>query len=558
MDTNSASAWNRHPNPMLKREKWCSLNGEWLLNGQGIQVPFPPQSDLSGYAGDPGDGMLYEKRFVLPEGFDQSRVILHFGAVDQIAKVYLNGVYIGAHEGGYLPFSFDITDVLHHDGENCLRVEATDALDHTYPYGKQTRKRGGMWYTPVSGIWQSVWLENVPDQYIRRLAVTPDLGGVEIEAEGVAAFDVQVSLGNGEVLEKHIEGRGRIDICESGHAPQLWTPENPHLYTMKVTAGEDHAESYFALRTVSIEDKNGVQRVCLNGKPIFMHGVLDQGYFPEGIYLPGEEAEYERDILRMKGLGINLLRKHIKIEPACFYEACDRLGMLVMQDMVNNGDYSFIRDTALPTIGFKRRRDDRADIDSPRCRMFIRHMEETVRHLYNHPSIVAYTIFNEGWGQFHSDAMYRRLKKLDGTRLVDSTSGWFAQQENDFDSEHIYFRVIDLKPGKRPLLVSECGGYTLAVSGHCFSSRRYGYGACRDGAELTGRIENMYRRMILPAIKDGLCGCIYTQLSDVEDEVNGLYTYDRKVCKVDTDRMLRLAEEMHGAIEVYGRNSTDR
>ena len=245
----------------------------------------------------------------------------------------------------------------------------------------------------------------------------------------------------------------------------------------------------------------------------------------------------------MKELGFNLLRKHIKVEPDYFYYTCDRLGMLVMQDMVNNGPYSFLFDTALPTIGMKKRKDTKGGIQGKRKEFFIRHSKETIAHLYNHPSIVAYTIFNEGWGQFQSDALYDMVKEWDVTRLVESTSGWFAQKKNDFDSEHIYFRVIPLSPGKRPLFVSECGGYTMSVKEHMYSRyASYGYGTCENEEALTEQIAYMYENMILPFIKDGVCGCIYTQLSDVEDEINGLYTYDRRVCKVNKDKMRKLAD----------------
>lgn len=551
------SSWHKHPNPQVKRDKWYSLNGTWSLNGEPVKVPFPPQSELSGYKGSIYDNMTYERSFTLPDNFDMPRVLLNFGAVDQIARVWLNDVLLGSHEGGYLPFSFDITDVVKRDEENILRVEITDKLSHIYAYGKQRKKRGGMWYTPISGIWQSVWLENVPENHIKNIKITPDLKGVNIDVEGVAdSFDVLVKLDDGEALKTHIDGNsGRIELDGvvladgSKYVPKLWTPEQPYLYPMTVISGEDRVESYFALRTISIEKRKGIQRVCLNGEPIFLHGVLDQGYFCDGIYLPACEEEYEQDILRMKELGYNLLRKHIKIEPPCFYEACDRLGMLVMQDMVNNGSYNFIRDTALPTIGFKKKRDDRGSIEKLRRKMFINHTKDTINHLYNHPSIVAYTIFNEGWGQFHSDKLYHMVKEWDSTRLVDSTSGWFAQQENDFDSEHIYFKVISLTPKERPLFVTECGGYSLAIPEHCYSkSKQYGYGACENSEMLTDKIEEMYRKMILPVIPKGLCGCIYTQLSDVEDEINGLYTYDRKVCKVEKERMKKLAEEMKEAV----------
>ena len=317
---------------------------------------------------------------------------------------------------------------------------------------------------------------------------------------------------------------------------------------MTITGGKDKVETYFALRTIEIRNVNGINRVCLNGEPIFLHGVLDQGYFPEGIYLPAEEKEYDRDILRMKELGINFLRKHIKVEPDYFYYACDNLGMLVMQDMVNSGPYSFVGDTALPTFGFKTR-GDKNGTSGKRKEFFRAHVENTIEEVYNHPSIVAYTIFNEGWGQFHSDEMYEFVKTLDSTRLADSTSGWFAQEKNDFDSEHIYFKAIEVEPKERPMFLSECGGYSMAVEGHYYSKyNTYGYGGSDDSKKLTDDILSLYDIMVLPAAPKGMCGCIYTQLSDVEDEINGLYTYDRKVCKVDKERMLEMSKKLQEAV----------
>ena len=533
-DPVSHTPWSDHPRPQMKREAWLSLDGVWQLNGKPIAVPFPPQSELSGYKGEIGDVLRYETTFTVPEHLRGQRLLLHFGAVDQISEVTLNGRFLSRHEGGYLPFEFDITDIVT-DGENQLQVKAIDSLSHYYPYGKQTNKPEGMWYTPVSGIWQTVWLEKVPETYIRSITVTPDLTGVDVTVEGVSSFTATV-----EGREYSFEGNtGRIEV----ENPRLWTPETPWLYDLTVTAGEDCVESYFALRTISIEEKNGVNRLCLNGKPIFLHGVLDQGYFPDGIFLPADPKEFERDVLRMKELGMNMLRKHIKIEPEYFYYACDRFGMLVIQDMVNNGGYNFMRDTALPTFGMKRRRDDRKPL-SDHQRFFLRHSEDTLRHLYNHPCVVMYTIFNEGWGQFRSDEAYDRLKSVDPTRLYDSTSGWFAQKRSDFDSEHIYFRTADLKPKKRPMLLSECGGYTLDTAGRTDGKKNYGYGKCKDSSELTLRIVHMYREMVIPSISAGLCGCVYTQLSDVEGEINGLYTYDRKTCKVDKKAMLALADEL--------------
>ena len=551
------NAWQTYyPRPQMRRGSFLSLCDEgWLLQGRPIRVPFPPQSPLSGYDGPIGDQLHYEKRFTLPEGFCGAgeRVMLHMGAVDQLAGVKVNGVRVAYHEGGYLPFSADVTDALL-AGENLLEVEAVDRLDRDIPYGKQSKKPGGMWYTPVSGIWQSVWLEAVPLKAIRSLSITPDLRGIDLQVESDAPHcEVIVRFEGQEVVRASfaITGRAqRIVIPEEKR--HLWTPETPHLYEMTIRAGLDEVESYFALRTVEIRaDANGVRSVCLNGQPVFLNGVLDQGYFPGGIFLPDTPEEFERDVLRMKALGFNLLRKHVKIEPECFYHACDRLGMLVMQDMVSGGPYSWLMDTALPTIGFK------YTPHLPLSRRWKSYFEQqavqTVRHLYNHPCVISYTIFNEGWGEFEPERLYHLLRGMDDSRFYDVASGWFEPRETDVDSRHVYFRNKRLKPGKRPMLLSECGGYARPVPGHLWKPEAsYGYGKTDTEEQLTDAIALMYGEMVLPAIPGGLCGVIYTQLSDVEEEINGLYTYDRQVCKVDAEKMRLIMQE---AEETLARNS---
>ena len=547
--------WNRYyPRPQLRRGSFFPLNGEWTLDGRPIHIPWPPQAPLSGWEGDVGDVLRYETMFTLPDGFlpADRRAVLHFGAVDQVAQVWVNGVGVARHEGGYLPFSADVTDALR-PGENRLSVKAVDTLSHDYPYGKQHRCPHGMWYTPVSGIWQSVWLEAVPAKgAVASVRLTPDLAGVTVEVDaGGADYNLAVPLEGGKMLTAAGSSGSplRLDIPE----PRLWTPDSPYLYTLVIATATDQVESYFALRTVSTQEIGGHTRLCLNGEPVFLHGVLDQGYFQDGLFLPGSPEEYERDVARMKELGFNALRKHVKVEPEAFYYACDRLGMLVIQDMVNSGEYRYVRDTVIPTLLSKKRRDLGVGGGEKRKAFFERHCLDTVAHLQNHPCIIGWTIFNEGWGQYDSDRIYRLLKPADPTRFFISTSGWFAQDESDAQSEHVYFnsRVLEgNRPGKF-LLLSECGGFSRRVEGHVARERKnYGYGEqARTGAELEARILTLYGGMVLPSIPNGLCGCVYTQLSDVEGETNGLYTYDRQVRKVRPEAMRKAALEIKRALE---------
>ena len=537
-----------YPRPQLVREKWLSLDGEWTFsvkktNEAGmppkpkkINVPFCPESMLSGLnrITRADELMLYGRSFTIPEEWKDMRLILHVGAVDQTAKVYIDGKYVGAHEGGYLPFSFDVTDQLNEDDLHSVIIEARDSLDHKYPWGKQKYKNGGMWYTPVSGIWKSVWLEPVPEEHITSLKIDTGLDWVEIKVFGVSEGTVELSGKTYELKDMTIEGRCcaslHIDIDE----PKLWTPEEPNLYDFTITSGDDTICSYFALRTLTIEDIGGCTRLCLNGIPYFFNGVLDQGYWHDGIYTPSSPDKFAEDITAMKSLGYNTLRKHIKVEHELFYYECDRLGMVVFQDMVNNSDYSFLHDSVLPTIG-RNKVDDKDLNDDPENRMiFLKSMEETVKTLYNHPSICYWTIFNEGWGQFDADAVYDKLKELDSSRFVDSTSGWFWQSKSDVDSYHVYFKKADLNMGSRPLVLSEFGGYACKLPGYYYGGRReYGYRKCVDRAALQRDIHRLYKEEIEPLQKKGLSAAIYTQLSDVEDETNGLLTYDREIKKVE-------------------------
>ena len=547
----TGTPWTCYPRPQMKRESYLNLNGEWDLQvdyePQGrIRVPFCPESALSGIEKhfDEGSILCYRRSFRLPQGFNRGRVLLHIGAADQQADVYLNGRPIGYHEGGYNAFSFDITDCLAE--ENILQICCFDDLtNQAYPYGKQVlpEKRGGMWYTPVSGIWQTVWLESVPETYIEKLHIENRGYGVTISVEPALEGTVTVAGLGSFVLEK-----GSVTILPEN--PRLWSPEDPYLYPFTLEAGEDRIESYFAIRSLEVKKVGKYQRLCLNGEPYFFHGLLDQGYWPDGLFTPAAPECYADDILAMKKLGFNTLRKHIKVEPEEFYYQCDKLGMIVWQDMVNNGDYNFLRDTALPTVGIQRIPDRKLHSDETARRRFLTGMEATVEQLKNHPCICYWTIFNEAWGQFDSDTVYEQFKKLDDTRFVDSTSGWFRQKKSDVDSRHVYFRRVRLRGnGEKPLVLSEFGGKTHKVEGHVFNpDKSYGYGGCETPEALNEAVAKLYLEEVVPSAKAGLCAAIYTQVSDVEDEINGLVTYDRKVEKLDPEKLLPLAEALQKAV----------
>ena len=538
--------WNSYPRPQMRRKEWLCLNGIWDYESGGVhgavRVPFCPESLLSGVTEAPviGQEMLYRRSFSVPEAWSGRRIMLHFGAVMRDTSVLINGQLLCRHENGYLPFSVDITGALRPDGnELCIRV--INDLDPRYPWGKQTVKRGGMWYTPCSGIWQTVWLEPVPEACVRSLQIDCGSDWVSIRADGIREGAVLL-----DGREYPLSG-GAVRI--SIPSPHLWSPEDPHLYPFTLIAGEDRVESYFALRSLTSESFNGIPRLCLNGKPYFFNALLDQGYWSDGLYTPSGPQGFEKDILAMKSLGYNTLRKHIKIEPEQFYYDCDRLGMIVFQDMVNNGDYRYLRDTVLPTVRLKRRSDRRLHPDAESRRIFLSAMEETVRHLRNHPCICLWTIFNEGWGQFCADDAFRRLKALDPGRFVDSTSGWFHQKATDVDSQHIYFGRLRLGRQKRlPQLLSEFGGYVWKIPEHSFNTKKtYGYRIYKTRADFVRGIRALYASLV-PLARQGLCGAVYTQVSDVEDETNGLFTFDRAVLKLRPEELNIMASGLQDAV----------
>ena len=546
-----------YPRPQMKRNSYIFLCGAWDLAVEKkgvvesigeVTVPFSPETRLSGVNRtlQKNEQYIYEKAFELSEDIVRERTLLHFGAVDQIAEVWLNGTYLGEHIGGYLPFTFDVSGIAV-VGTNILRVRVTDNLDIELAYGKQRKKRGGMWYTPISGIWQAVWLEGVPERYISSLRITPSLSSVKIDTVGGEKDKtVTLHLPEGDKVYTYAGDSITIEV----ENPILWSPENPYLYTFTLTDGKDSINSYFALRTVEVKTVGDKPYICLNGKPYFFHGLLDQGYYSDGIYTPATPEGYRYDIAKMKELGFNMLRKHIKIEPDVFYYECDKQGMIVFQDMLNSGHYSFIFDTALPTAGW--RRGFFHTVSARRRADFEGGSRALMDLLYNHPCVCYYTIFNEGWGQyFGASKVYDEFKAYDPTRIFDTASGWFKVPRSDVQSEHIYFRRVQFKREGLPLVLSEFGGYSCKIEGHSFNlDQNYGYTTHPSTESFSNELERLYFEEVLPTVKnDGLCAAVLTQVSDVEDETNGLVTYDRQVCKVETNRMQAMAKKLQEAFD---------
>ena len=548
-----------HPRPQLRRETWMDLNGKWDFAVQAdekkpeafdrtILVPYCPESALSGIHNHfPEGSFLFYRRYVrLPEAAAGHRILLHMGAADQALTCYVNGVEIGSHTGGYTAFTMDITRAVREENEILLRVR-DDLTDTAFPRGKQSLTPGGMWYTPVSGIWQSVWLEWVPETYIQSLDIRADMTEAVLDTGDASLSGTVTVMAPEENVTLPLTGGRAVFRPET---PRLWSPEDPYLYEFEITTGADRVSGYFALRSWDIRNVDGIPRLCVNGKPRFFHGLLDQGYWPDGIYTPPSPDCYRQEILAMKRMGFNTLRTHIKVEPEEFYYQCDKLGMFVFQDMVSNGDYSYLKDTILPTLGFQRKNDRRAHPDKRSRQMFLDNMKAQVLQLKNHPCIAMWTIFNEGWGQFDATAAYHTLKALDDSRFVCSCSGWFRSGESDVFSRHIYFgQWHHLKRTDKPLVLTEFGGICLAVDGHLYNpDKSYGYQSSKDSEDYRKKLLTLYRKHILPAIPKGLCAAIYTQVSDVEEEINGLLTYDRQVTKPDAEEMRCLSDALYTAV----------
>ena len=552
---------SEYPRPQLYRESYISLNGEWeykfskerdipnpnFYDGK-IIVPFSPETILSGVGRtlQPFEYLFYKLEFSLPKGFVKDKVILHFTAVDQIAEVYLNGKYVGGHVGGFLPFEFDIKP--HLEEKNILIVRVQDFTDTAYySRGKQKLEHGGIWYTPQSGIYMPVWLESVSEKYVEEVKFTPDIDKEEIIINIKSKAEEAII---------HIFGMDRPITCnKDNHIKvkdmRLWSPEDPYLYFVRISIdGYDEVTSYFAMRKFSVmKDENNIPRLALNNKPLFMKGVLDQGYYKDGLLTPSSYENYIKDIEFAKSLGFNTIRKHIKIEIPRWYFECDKRGVIVWQDFVNGGtSYNWFFIT-LPLF-LNRHVDDHkykkyGRLDEIGREETIQEFKDTIKYLYNCPCIGLWTIFNEGWGQFDSKPIYEELMKIDNTRIYDHASGWYDQKITDVRSFHIYFRGF--KPPKhenRCITLSEFGGLVLPIEGHVIKGNSV-YTKYDSKEEFIKAYEKMINRDVVNNIPKGLSASIYTQLTDVEEETNGFITFDREIVKVEPEIIKAINDKIH-------------
>ncbi len=575
------TAWREYPRPSLARPGYQILNGLWeyaitkteeepsAFDGT-ILVPFSPEAPLSGVKRQvmPDEWLWYRRKFRAQPGLfsggaarsagkterEGQRLLLHFGAVDQSCTVYVNGKEAGSHTGGYLPFTVDITSFCRE--ENILLVKVKDISDTGWhSRGKQKLSRGGMFYTAQSGIWQTVWLELVPENYLRHVRITPDYDGGKIKLRAVSGKEAPLSV---TVFEEFTD-EGLTSFLETGKVPSWktrtalsavtgreisvpmeeflsWTPETPKLYGLLLESGGDRVLSYFAMRSIKVQkDNEGISRLFLNGRPYFQAGLLDQGYWPDGLYTAPCDEALAYDIEAAKEMGFNMLRKHVKVEQERWYYHCDRLGMLVWQDMVNGGSayqswFVTYLATAMSYLHISIRDSHRRLLsrrEKEGRKAYVKELAETVKLLYNHPSVVCYIPFNEGWGQFDAGKATALLRRLDGTRLVDEASGWFDQGGGDIKSIHSYFLPFTFRKEARAAALTEFGGYSLRIEGHYQSEKEYGYKLFQTEKEFQDGYRRLMEQTVYPSVKKGISATVYTQLSDVEDETNGLLTYDR-------------------------------
>jgi hypothetical protein len=534
--------WPEYPRPTLVRADWLNLNGLWSYaitpasrqtpptQWDGlILVPFPLEAPLSGLGRrlQPDQRLWYRRTFRIPESWTNRRIRLHFGAVDWACWVWVNGIHVGEHRGGYDPFTFDITRALQPAGENELLVAVEDPTEGGQPRGKQAHRNEGIFYTPTSGIWQTVWLEPVPQPCINRLVLRPELNGLRLRVDPSSSRDnlgvLAIAKAEGREVAR-VTGPAAQELWLRIPEPRLWSPDNPFLYDLEVELmhqGQpvDRVRSYFGLRTITLRTgEDGRARMALNGQTLFQLGTLDQGYWPDGIYTPPCDEAIQHELLFLKKAGFNLARKHVKVEPERWYYWCDRLGLLVWQDMPSGENHT------------------------PETRLqFEVELQRMIEARRNHPSIIVWVLFNEGWGQYDTERLTAWVKELDPDRLVSNASGWTDRHVGDIVDVHSYPGPVSPPPEPgRAAVLGEFGGLGLAIPGHTWSTQFWGYVMLPDPPALAARYQRLLQQVWQLHRVSGLSAAVYTQTTDVETECNGLLTYDRAVSKLDPALLNRL------------------
>lgn len=558
-----------YPRPLMERGDWENLNGLWeyaiakagqteprAFDGQ-ILVPFAIESSLSGVQKRVGDEneLWYKRSFTVPANWKNKNILLHFGAVDWRSDIWVNDIKVGSHEGGYTPFSFDITPFLKKSGEQKLVVKVWDPSERGYqPRGKQTSQPEGIWYTPVTGIWQTVWLEPVAEKHIKTIRTTPDIDKnrltVEVSSCGTNfadIYEVDVFDGNVKLTTVKASANQKVDISIAG--AKLWSPESPFLYDLKVrliSNGKvvDQVDSYFAMRKVSTKrDANGIVRLQLNNKNLFQFGPLDQGWWPDGLYTAPSDEALKYDIVKTKDFGYNMIRKHVKVEPARWYTHCDRLGILVWQDMPNGGHSPQWQ----PRQYFNGNELIRSAESEANYRA---EWKGIMDYLYSNPSVVCWVPFNEAWGQFKTAEIVEWTKAYDPSRIVNPASGGNHYPVGDMlDLHHYPGPSMFLYDAQRATVLGEYGGIGLALENHLWATdRNWGYVQFKNSKEVTDEYVK-YGEELLKLIKAGFSAAVYTQTTDVEGEVNGLMTYDRKVIKLEEDRLKKINQQICNSLK---------